>query len=185
MQVPLQYQFPLHSLPELSLLGKIGKDPHPLDPPLHNVQVPLQYQFPLHSLPELSLLGKIGKDPHPQIPLSMTSTSQSLPPKSPSPPRSPSPPPPDPPLHPQITVSPQIPIPLSASLSHVNTTVKFNPPNTNSESENSDFEDLSDDDFGIPIDGSPSRPMVNFANDMERRKIMKLVGNGLKKILDL
>ena len=34
---------------------------------------------------------------------------------------------------------PQIPIPLSIPISHVNTTVKFNPPNTNSESENSDF----------------------------------------------
>ena len=49
--------------------------------------------------------------------------------------------------------------------------MKFNPPpNTNSESENSDFEDLSDDDFGNPIDRPPSRPMVNFANDMEREE---------------
>ena len=29
MRVPLQHQFPLHFLPQLSLLGKIGKDPHP------------------------------------------------------------------------------------------------------------------------------------------------------------
>ena len=42
------------------------------------------------------------------------------------------------------------------------------PSNTNSESENSDFEDLSDDDFGIPTDRPPSRPMVNFVNDVER-----------------
>ena len=50
------------------------------------------------------------------------------------------------------------------------TTIKFNPPNTNSESENSNFEDLSDDDFGIPIDQPPSRLMVNFANDVEREE---------------
>ena len=44
------------------------------------------------------------------------------------------------------------------------------PPNANSESENSDyenFEDDSDDDFGIPIDRPPSRPMVNIPNDVE------------------
>ena len=48
--------------------------------------------------------------------------------------------------------------------------LNLTPPNTNSESENSDFEDLSDDDFGIPVDRPPSRPMVNFANDTEREE---------------
>ena len=48
--------------------------------------------------------------------------------------------------------------------------LNLTPPNTNSESKNSDFEDLSDDDFGIPIDRPPSRPMVNFENDVEREE---------------
>ena len=48
--------------------------------------------------------------------------------------------------------------------------LNLTPRNTNSESENSDFEDLSDDDFGIPIDQPPCRPMVNFANDVEREE---------------
>ena len=42
--------------------------------------------------------------------------------------------------------------------------------NANSESEDSNyknFEDDSDDDFGIPTDHQPSRPMVNIPNDVE------------------
>ena len=154
------------------MLGKIGKDPYPSDPPLHNVWVALQYQFPIHSLPALSLLGEIGKDPHPPDPPLHDPPHHS--PHQPNPhlpPQIPLSTTPQSPLStPQITVYPQIPIPLSTRISDVNTTIKFNPPNTNSESENSDFEDLSDDDFGIPIDRPPSRPMVNFANDVEREE---------------
>ena len=48
--------------------------------------------------------------------------------------------------------------------------LNLTPLNTNSESENSHFEDLSDDDFGIPIDQPPSRPIINLANDTEREE---------------
>ena len=81
VRVPLQYQFPVHSLPELSLLGKIGKDPHP--------QIPLS--MTLHITVSTN-----------QIPISPRSPS-------PPPPRDPSPPPdyhlpPDhhPSLHPHL-----------------------------------------------------------------------------------
>ena len=129
MWLPLKYQFPLHSLPELSLLSEIGKDPHPPDPPLHNIRVPLQYQFPLHSLPELSLLSEIGKDPHPPDPPLHDPLHHSLHQANPHlPPDPPLHHPPEPPLHPHDYCLPQILIPLSTPISHVNTTTKFNPP---------------------------------------------------------
>ena len=62
------------------------------------------------------------------------------------------------------------------------------PPNANSESENSDyenFEDDSDDDFGIPIDQPPSRPMVNIPGDVENELDYEIGWEWIEKILDL
>ena len=78
LRVPLQYQFPLHSLPALSLLGKIGKDPHPPDPRLHD---PLHHSLhkpnphlppypPLHHPPHPLSTPNITASPQIPIPLS-------------------------------------------------------------------------------------------------------------------
>ena len=85
--VPLQYQFPLHSLPELSLLGKIGKDPHPPRSPSPQCAGSPAIPIP-PPLPPTTLLAWENRQRSPP-PRSPSPSPRSL-----SPPRSPSLPPP-------------------------------------------------------------------------------------------